>query len=75
MPLGSTRRSPARVLASRLSFSADSLPGLAYVAEGLQLNSSGVTRLLNGLHHGGLVEKGKSRRDARVTCGPSVNAM
>lgn len=37
------------------------------LADGLQLSPSGVTRLLDGLHHVGLVENGNSRRDARVT--------
>ena len=37
------------------------------VADGLQLTPSGVSRLLDGLEQFGLVEKGNSQRDGRVT--------
>ncbi|HEV3228626.1 MAG TPA: MarR family transcriptional regulator [Solirubrobacteraceae bacterium] len=37
------------------------------LAEGLQLTASGVTRLLDGLEHCGLVAKAKCDTDARVT--------
>jgi DNA-binding MarR family transcriptional regulator len=37
------------------------------VADGLQLTRSGVSRLLDALEESGLVKKGTSRRDARIT--------
>jgi DNA-binding MarR family transcriptional regulator len=37
------------------------------VAAGLQLSPSGVSRLLDGLERCGLVKKGESQRDARIT--------
>jgi DNA-binding MarR family transcriptional regulator len=44
------------------------------LAEGLQLTPSGVTRLLDGLHELGLVEKGICPGDARVTYAVLTNA-
>jgi DNA-binding MarR family transcriptional regulator len=50
-----------------LSHASDKLLRRVDLAERLQLTPSGVTRLLDGLQHCGLVEKATCSSDARVT--------